>query len=476
MSSENSFSFDISENKKIQNLEINSKINLIKLDYKDKLFSLKKYLPNFKELIKVKNHLITLKYQKDYWELNGKGKILIGNDQENINYKILKKKEHYSFHTGIQFFKSIILADTLKYKKDKDTKANLELSGTYNKNKNLNFDSIFFQENNNSFLLEGLKLNKKLKISSISFLDLNFTNSNKILNQINLRKKNKKYDIKGKVFDATPILETILDKDVSDSVSIYDNLNTKVKINIEKVYLDENTYVKKLRGDIQYRDNEIFKLNLNSFFPNNKSLDLTINTNDDKSKITTLYSDYPKPLVQRYKFIQGFSEGTLDFYSLKKNGITNSVLKIDNFKIKKVPVFAKLLTLASLQGISDLLTGEGIRFKDFEMKYSNEGKLMTIEEIYAIGPAVSIMIDGYIERKKTISLRGTLVPATTINRTISSIPLLGNILVGKKVGEGVFGVSFKIKGPPNNLKTTVNPIKTLTPRFITRTLEKIKKD
>jgi predicted nuclease of restriction endonuclease-like RecB superfamily len=69
-----------------------------------------------------------------------------------------------------------------------------------------------------------------------------------------------------------------------------------------------------------------------------------------------------------------------------------------------------------------------------------------------------------------------MVPATTINRTISSIPLLRDILVGKKVGEGVFGVSFKIKGPPNKLKTTVNPVKTLTPRFITRTLEKIKRN
>ena len=49
-------------------------------------------------------------------------------------------------------------------------------------------------------------------------------------------------------------------------------------------------------------------------------------------------------------------------------------------------------------------------------------------------------------------------------------------MVGKKVGEGVFGVSFKIKGPPQDLETTVNPIKTLTPRFITRTLEKIKKN
>ena len=101
---------------------------------------------------------------------------------------------------------------------------------------------------------------------------------------------------------------------------------------------------------------------------------------------------------------------------------------------------------------------------------------MRIQELYAIGPAISILLEGYIEKDKLISLRGTLVPATTINRSISSIPLLGDLLIGKKVGEGVFGVSFKIKGPPNRLETTVNPIKTLTPRFITRTLEKIKKN
>ena len=100
---------------------------------------------------------------------------------------------------------------------------------------------------------------------------------------------------------------------------------------------------------------------------------------------------------------------------------------------------------------------------------------MTVDDIYAIGPAISIMMSGYVEIDKLVSLRGTLVPATTINKTIASIPVLGDILIGKKTGEGVFGVSFKIKGPPKKLKTSVNPIKTLTPRFITRTLEKIKK-
>ena len=35
---------------------------------------------------------------------------------------------------------------------------------------------------------------------------------------------------------------------------------------------------------------------------------------------------------------------------------------------------------------------------------------------------------------------------------------MGDILVGDKTGEGVFGVGFKIKGPPKKLETSVNPI------------------
>jgi hypothetical protein len=191
---------------------------------------------------------------------------------------------------------------------------------------------------------------------------------------------------------------------------------------------------------------------------------------------TRLITDYPKPLIKRYKFIKGFDEGYLQFNSIKKDKVSNSILIIDDFKVKEVPIFAKLLSLASLQGIADILTGEGIRFTDLEMTFSNNNGLTTVDEMYAIGPAVSILMDGYIESKQLISLSGTLVPATTLNRSIASIPFLGDLLIGDKTGEGVFGVSFKIKGPPNDLTTSVNPIKTLKPRFITRTLEKIKKN
>ena len=70
------------------------------------------------------------------------------------------------------------------------------------------------------------------------------------------------------------------------------------------------------------------------------------------------------------------------------------------------------------------------------MNFENQKNIMTINEIYAIGPAISVLMSGYVEKDKLIRLRGTLVPATTINKVIGSIPVLGKILVGTKTGEG----------------------------------------
>ena len=279
--------------------------------------------------------------------------------------------------------------------------------------------------------------------------------------------------IAGSTFNANNLIQMLLDSDHNQS-NIFD-IDNKININIDKIYLDKENNLKNFSGNLLVKNNEIFEADLKGDFLNNKKLQFKVISNNNE-KVTIIYSDTAEPIVKRYKFIKGFNEGSLDFNSSKRNNETSSTLKIYNFKLKELPILTNILTLASLQGIADLLSGEGIRFDELEMNFTNKGNLMTIKEIYAIGPAISILMNGYVEKNKIVSLRGTLVPATTINKAIGSIPLLGEILVGSKTGEGVFGVSFKIKGPPKNLETTVNPIKTLTPRFITRTLEKIKKN
>ena len=98
---------------------------------------------------------------------------------------------------------------------------------------------------------------------------------------------------------------------------------------------------------------------------------------------------------------------------------------------------------------------------------------MKLNEILALGPSISVLLEGYQDSKVT-SLRGTLVPAKNLNKLISKIPVIGDSVIPKEVGEGLFGISFKIKGPPGKVKTTINPIRTLTPRFIQKIVDKKK--
>ena len=469
--------FDYEMTNNGSDLNLVSNIQLSKLDIKNQNL-IKGYLPKTKDILNLKDHKIKLNYKGNDLSLKGSGKIKLEKELNKIEYFFSTKDKKYNFETNLEINDTPLKIDFINYTKSKNLNSQLKINGNYTKKFGLDFKKISLLSKNNSLVVNDLIIDKKNKLYKVDKIDLDyFDNSDKknifVLNRI----KNNDYELNGLLLNADSLITNLLKNNDDHQIDIFrENIN--ITLNFSDVYLDNDNIVKNLNGKLRIVDNKVTQANISALFDNNENLKFTIKTKDGE-KITTLFSSRAKPLVKRYKFIKGFKDsdgGYLDFYSLKKEGISNSKLIIDNFKVKEIPVLAKLLALASLQGIADLLTGEGVRFTDFEMNFTNKDKLMTIQELYAIGPAISILIEGYIEENDIISLRGTLVPATTINRSIASIPLIGDLLIGKKAGEGVFGVSFKVKGPPKKLETTVNPIKTLTPRFITRTLEKIKKN
>ncbi len=471
LTSNNNFSFEIQKGFKFENLKINSEILVHELVIPNN-FKLKKFFPKQKNTISLLDQKIKLQYKKNNFTIEGNGNLLYQVDNDDIDYFFSNKNKTKNFEIILRIKDNPFKFDYLNYKKKEKDEIIFNFKGSQNKNNELLIKSFNLNENKNIIKIKNLVFNKKLQISGLDEVNLDYLDQDRQKNSIRLKKDKKKYYLTGSSLNADNFIEDLLSND--DGSKIID-MNSNLEIDIEKIFLDSEYYLTDFKGDISIKNNEIHKANLIGSFSKNKKLKFTINSVDN-NKITTLFVDEAKPFVKRYKFIKGFDEGSLDFYSSKKSKKSVSQIKIYDFKLKELPILTKILTLASLQGIADILSGEGISFTEFEMNFKNEGNLMTIDEIYAIGPAISILMEGYVEKNKLISLKGTLVPATTINNFIGSLPVLGEILVGKKTGEGVFGVSFKIKGPPKNLKTSVNPVKTLTPRFITRTLEKIKKN
>ena len=475
--SKSNFEISFNNNFKIDNYRLDTKIDLDKVQMNLEEIKLNNFISEFDNKIILKNGLLSLKLDKNKTEINVISNYTFEKKDEPkeflFSYSKNRSNEKYKFYIDLSEYELIL--NELNFQKQKTDELFLDLS--INKNKNIyNLQKLKLYNKNNIFDLRDISFANDLKIEDFASIEAKYYNKNNFFNDILIKKKGNKITLFSNNFDiGLDVEKSLKSKKEINLFDIFKNLNSTLEININSAKLDEEHDLKNLNGKIIVKNSKIDKANIFALFDSDNNFTYTKN-DINGIKVTTIYSDIAKPFVKKFDFIKGFEDGKLDFTSTEvSKNLSKSELRIYDFKLKDMPALTKLLSLASLQGIADLATGQGIRFNEFDMVFDNTKNLITIDEIYALGPAISILMEGYVEKNKLVSLRGTLVPATTINRTIAKIPLLGNILVGEKAGEGVFGVSFKVKGPPNDLDTRVNPIKTLTPRFITRTLEKIKK-
>tara|TARA_B100001741_G_scaffold302071_1_gene290865 strand:- start:1226 stop:3424 length:2199 start_codon:yes stop_codon:yes gene_type:complete len=477
-SSSSNFEITFNDKFKIRDYDLKSEIIFNDTNLNLKEINLKKYIKNFdKKIFLDEGKMNLIINKKNKTQLKFKSTYML---DKKDNPKILeidyaKENDLEKFEIKTDLNSSKIELEQLNFYKNKNKDLFLDLIIT--KNKNIyEINSLKLFNDNDLFKLKNIKFDKNFKIQDFSLFEAKYYNKENFFNSILISKNKNTIDLIAKNFDLGLNIEKNLKSTNKESfLKLFENLNAIINFDIKLAKIDEEHDLKNLVGRSKIQNNKVIKANLSAKFDEINTF--TYNRDQIDGKIVTvIYSDIAKPFVKKFNFIKGFEGGKLDFTSTEINqNISKSELRIYNFKLHDMPALTKLLSLASLQGIADLATGEGIRFNEFDMFFENSKNLIKINEIYALGPAISILMEGYVEKKKLVSLRGSLVPATTINKTIAKIPLLGSILVGDKAGEGVFGVSFKIKGPPKNLDTTVNPIKTLTPRFITRTLEKIKK-
>ena len=375
--------------------------------------------------------------------------------ENNFNKDLINLKLYFDYEKDIKL-------ELINYSKSKGSIANLFIDLEKNKN-NIKINSLNFEEGNNSIKFKDLEFENN-KFLSFKNIEVATTNNEFFI------QNDKKITIKGKKFDATNLSKYFIKKENEDNFS---KLNSDVEIDFKniKVPLSEKLKNFKLLGKIQ--NGQFVKISSKGDFEDNKFLDISMKKDENfNKKYLEIYSDLTKPLLTEYSFFNGLSGGKLFFTSIIEGSKSNSKLRIEKFKVVNAPGMIQLLSLADLRGLVDLAEGEGLSFDILEINMEKDKNNLKINEILALGPSISVLMEGYQDENGLISLRGTLVPAKTLNNIISKIPVIGNIVIPKEVGEGLFGISFKMKGPKGNIKTSINPIKTLTPRFIQKIIER----
>ena len=475
--------YELSKNIKSMKADVNNNIK-IDLDktYKLKNYDYKIYGVLEKAEIKlpkpIKNNIIIDEINKIYLsdfkistnlktkEINFKGEGEYSLD--NLNFLKMNVENSYKNDLAnliLNFdYKNNLELELINFRKTKNSIANLSLHLEKNKLKTKIKRFIFKEEKN---VIEIINLIFK-KEKFISFDKINITTKN---NDFFIHNKNKIL-IKGNKFDATNLSKFLSDQSAENK---FQNINSKIEIDFKniKAPMSENLQNFKLIGEI--KKGQFYKISSKGDFGGNNFLDISMKQdNKNNSRYLEIYSDLPRPLLTEYSFFKGLSGGKLLFNSIINDTKSMSKLKIENFRVINAPGVIKLLSLADLGGLEDLAKGEGLSFDVLEIDMEKNNDFLKINEILALGPSMSVLMEGYLDKSGLISFRGTLVPAKTLNKMISKIPVIGNIVIPKEVGEGLFGISFKMKGPKDDIKTTINPIKTLTPRFIQKIIEKNK--
>jgi len=374
-------------------------------------------------------------------------------------------KDQYYFDTRIDIKKSLINFTPINFNKLLNDDGQILLKGEVKKNTSL-LEKVTINAGKNNIELFDINFDENFSITSLNSITVNTDKSNfKITSS---KKSNISHiEITGKRLDAKYIIDSL--KSSKPSTVVSKKFNGTISANLDTVDTGTNDDIRDFNLIGTIFKGQFSKLDANGVFSNKEKITIKISKNKNGNIATYMLSDRARPFIAGFSFIKGFEKGKLEFNSEDLSATSSKgKIIITDFKIKEISVLAQILSLASVTGILDTLKGEGIRFDNTVIVYENDEKFFTFKDFYGTGPSLGFIVEGKINNADNfVSLDGNVIPAYEVNRLLSNIPILGQILTGKS-GDGVFGVSFKIKGKDDNFETTINPVRTLTPRFVQR--------
>ena len=379
----------------------------------------------------------------------------------DFKFNISNQQGYNVFDASLNLDKAVVELQNINYKKEENNKANLDFVFDNKSKQVTNVSKLNYVSKDSKINFSNLVLNQDYKIENFKQINIKTPK-----NSLTISKNKNLVSVNGSSLDLTEFVKSLTDRnDHEENISA--KFNSNVKLNIKKVYIGEDT-LNELVSSSTIRNGDYEFLNAFGSFSNNETASIQISRNKKNNLETSLSSDRSRPFLSGLGFAKGFSNGKLSFISEKMDKNTSHAkITLTNFYIKEMPILANLLSLTSFTGIVDTLTGKGVFFDKSYLEYEIKDKILTIKDAYGTGDSLGYTLEGKINPDGFVSIDGNLVPAYLVNDIIRKIPILGKVITGKQ-GDGVFGASFKIKGQPDALKTTVNPIRTLTPRFIQR--------
>lgn len=279
-------------------------------------------------------------------------------------------------------------------------------------------------------------------------------------------------ELRGASFDAAPMLggDTQAEAAAQPRPPTDDDLPPMgVALDVDRLWLGESAGFDRATASLG-RDGRLWRTaRLEALVAPNRPIVMTMSP-AGSTRVFNVAADDAGAVFRALDIFENVSGGRLTVRGTVDDGPTGDVIsgtaEVRDYRLVKAPVLAKVLSVAALTGIADVLRGEGIAFSNLEAPFKLKDGLLELSETRAYGSALGITAKGQIDLSaERMAVEGTIVPMYALNSALGKIPLLGQLLTGEK-GGGVFAATFAVHGPSADPAVTVNPLAALTPGML----------
>ena len=249
-----------------------------------------------------------------------------------------------------------------------------------------------------------------------------------------------------------------------------DVMDTDIVVGVNKLWTNDKVPVTNFAGRLELRQGiGVHRMNMVGNYGSSKDVKMKLVFEPrGQEYVLNVDSNNAGSTLKVLRLYEHMKGGNLQIEA-KRDKYKNfkGLVKARDFLLADTPVFAKVLSLSSLTGIVDTLTGEGLRFTHFNapFNYVFSSKNLVTDDARMHGPVLGVTAKGtYNLVDEEINLRGMVIPAYGLNKFIGNIPLVGKILAGKD--GSVFGTSYAVGGDLTKPEVTINPLSTLAPNSV----------
>jgi hypothetical protein len=223
--------------------------------------------------------------------------------------------------------------------------------------------------------------------------------------------------------------------------------------------------------DLVLRGADIQRASLQTQLGGERSLSITTNPTPEGKVMSVAFNDFGTMLrlIGIYPNIEG-GEGSLVLQTIRDQKVDVGLFTLRNFAIVDEGNVAQIL--GNHQQSQQLISRQNkVAFRSGQVEFVRRTDRVEVIDAILTGDAVGGTARGFIYTdSRQYDLTGTYVPLFGLNNVFQKLPIFGPLLGGRE-GEGLFGVTFAVKGPLKNPDFKINPVSALVPGAFRRMFE-----